>query len=310
MSPPRLRLQRVRARRERDPLRTLGVRGHRRLGEILGAESAQRVGTNATALGHRLRRVGARDLRPKTVMHVITEVEPKSGALLARNAYNTEFPDRIAFLDVDDATRSLTGDRASSWDATARSPIRRPWRGRASPARWGLRSIRVAPSRSRSSWRRIRSARSSSGSAWAEVPQMSRASCNASADPPRPSRAGRGARALAANTRGRAGGDPGRVARRACQRLAAVPDGRVPPVGPQRLLPVGRCIRLPRPAPGRDGARSLPTGAVCAEHLLRCAGRQFVEGDVQHWWHPPSDGACARAARTTTSGCRWRRRAT
>ncbi len=51
------------------------------------------------------------DVRSNTAMHIVTELEPKSGALLARNPYNSEFSERVAFLDVDDNSRSVTGDR-------------------------------------------------------------------------------------------------------------------------------------------------------------------------------------------------------
>jgi cellobiose phosphorylase len=52
------------------------------------------------------------DLREKTSMYVVTESDPASGALFARNAYNTEFPGRVAFFDVDDAGRGIGGDRS------------------------------------------------------------------------------------------------------------------------------------------------------------------------------------------------------
>ena len=51
------------------------------------------------------------DLPARTGMHVVTESDPMTGALFARNAYNMEFPERVAFFDVDNPARSISGNR-------------------------------------------------------------------------------------------------------------------------------------------------------------------------------------------------------
>ncbi|HWB54406.1 MAG TPA: glucoamylase family protein [Tepidisphaeraceae bacterium] len=51
------------------------------------------------------------ELRSHSMMHVLTEVDPQTNAILARNPYNTEFPNRVAFVDTSERSRTVTGDR-------------------------------------------------------------------------------------------------------------------------------------------------------------------------------------------------------
>ncbi|CAN5835595.1 hypothetical protein BH11PSE12_BH11PSE12_00680 [soil metagenome] len=51
------------------------------------------------------------DIRQKSVMHVVTEADQATGALFARNSYNTEFSDRIAFFYADVQGGTVSGDR-------------------------------------------------------------------------------------------------------------------------------------------------------------------------------------------------------
>ena len=55
------------------------------------------------------------DLRAKSAMYVVTEIDSASGAICARNPYSTEFSDRMVYFDADEATTAvnvtMTGDR-------------------------------------------------------------------------------------------------------------------------------------------------------------------------------------------------------
>ena len=67
---------------------------------------AQRFRPRAPALRHRLRRMGAGRSAAENGDARRDRDRSGSGALFARNAYNTEFADRVAFFDVDETART------------------------------------------------------------------------------------------------------------------------------------------------------------------------------------------------------------
>ncbi|MFH0797150.1 MAG: glucoamylase family protein [Candidatus Omnitrophota bacterium] len=49
--------------------------------------------------------------REKSQMHIVSGIDPKSRAFFAWNPFNTDFPDRVFFFEVSGAERNVTGNR-------------------------------------------------------------------------------------------------------------------------------------------------------------------------------------------------------
>ncbi|MEO6983804.1 MAG: glycosyl hydrolase family 65 protein [Paralcaligenes sp.] len=225
----------------------------------------------------------------KTRMHVITDTDADTGAVLARNAYNTEFPGRTAFFDADGAQQgSVTGDRGaflgSDGDLRCPAAMRQPsLDGRVGAALDPCAAIRVqiemAPGEQREVIFRLGAEKT----------------IEATLDLVRNSRGATAARkALTA------------VEQYWLDTLGVVqvdtPDPSLNVLANGWLVyQILACRLWGRTAfyqaSGAFGFRDQLQDVMALvhavpgqvrEHLLRSASRQFPEGDVQHWWHPPA----------------------
>ncbi|OIP32557.1 MAG: cyclic beta 1-2 glucan synthetase [Deltaproteobacteria bacterium CG2_30_66_27] len=237
------------------------------------------------------------DLRSKSAMHVVTRVEPSSGALLARNSYNTEFTDRVAFFDVDDPARTVCGDRVEflGRNGSLRSPAamaRARLSGKVGAALDPCAAIQVPFDLADGQEREIIFRLGAGKNADDAVNLVNRF---------------RGS--------GAARGELESVWQYWKRTLGTVqvdtPDPAVNVLANGWLLYQALACRVFArsgyyQSGGAFGFRDQLQDAMALvhsephllrEHLLRCAARQFREGDVQHWWHPPS----GRGVRTKCS---------
>ena len=228
------------------------------------------------------------DLRPKSSMHVITQIDPKSGALFARNPYSTEFRGRTAFFDVDETSRTVTCDRTEflGRNGTLGAPAamkRTRLSGKVGAALDPCAAIQVsfdlAPGQAREIIFRLGVGRDSDD-------------------------AGKLVNRFRGATAARSALDV--VWNHWTHTLGAVnvetPDQSLNMLVNGWLLYQTLACRLwARSATYQSGgafgfrdqlqdtmALIHATPHLVREHLLVCAARQFPEGDVQHWWHPPT----------------------
>jgi len=226
--------------------------------------------------------------RMKTAMHIHTEIDPDSGALFAKNPYNTEFPHRVAFLDVDYLKKSITADRAEfiGRNGTLKNPDalhRTKLSGKIGLALDPCGAIQIpfdiADGEEQEIIFRIGAAKNSND-----------------------------ATATAKKFRGSGAAKEsfGKVKNYWKHTIGALqvetPDAAINIISNGWLTYQTLSSRLW----GRSGyyqsggafgfrdqlqdvlslLHAVPQ--LAREHILLCASRQFIEGDVQHWWHPPA----------------------
>jgi cellobiose phosphorylase len=228
------------------------------------------------------------DLRSRNAMHVVTRREPLTGAILAHNSYSAEFPGVVAFLACSEPLHGVSGDRAEVLGRNG-DPAR--------PAALGRRGL--------------------SGRLGAGLDPC--AAMQAVLDlPPGGEReivfilgAADSSTEAVELVRRHRGVAAARVALKEVWRFWNDKLGVLYAETPDQALNVLVNGWLPYQVLscrlwGRSGFQQ-SGGAygyrdqlqdclallhempeLARQHLLRCAGRQFVEGDVQHWWHPPS----------------------
>jgi cellobiose phosphorylase len=228
------------------------------------------------------------EVRDKTLLHVVTELDAVTGALFARNAYSPEFGERIAFVDCSESPRTLTADRTEflGRNGTPENPA-------------ALRRIRL------------------SGRVGAGLDPCAAMQASADLEDGQEkvvvfiigaARNRDQARQLVQRFRGAASAQLALegVWQYWSQTLGTVycetPDPAVNFLANGWLVYQTLACRMWArtgfyQSGGAYGFRDQLQDAmalihaeprVFREHLLRAAGRQFQEGDVQHWWHPPA----------------------
>ncbi len=230
------------------------------------------------------------DLRQKSSMHVITEIDSSTGALYAHNRYNMEFAGRVAFFDLGDVgegNRTYSGDRTEflGRNGSLKSPAamaRARLSGKVGAALDPCGALQVSFDLAPDQTHEIRFILGVGSDA-------------------------EGAAKLVRRFRGPAAAQAvlEKVREHWRHTLGCVqvetPDPALNVLANGWLVYQTMACRLwarsgyyqSGGAFGfRDQLQDTMALVHAAPHLLRdqlllCASRQFPEGDVQHWWHPP-----------------------